>query len=109
MECIYTSEKDVKYLKDLYSKCDKQKMILLVVESIEGYKFGIFIQEFALVEKCDSKYYYSNYNNENFVFRLNDIKIYKPSFSESLFDKVHYGYGHINIKKMEYWLMKNFL
>ena len=52
---IYNSQKDGRYLKDLYSKCDKKKMILLVFESEEGIKFGGFIQDFIVSEKEGTK------------------------------------------------------
>ena len=50
---IYNSNNDGRYLKNLYEKCDKKQLILLVFESEEGYKFGGFIQEFVVLEPYD--------------------------------------------------------
>ena len=77
---IYNSNNDGRYLKNLYEKCDK-KMILLVYESDEGFKFGGFIQEFDVSE---SRIYYrleKNYNNEDFIFSLDDMKVYNAIYN----------------------------
>jgi len=82
---IYSSNRDGKYLKDLYAKCDKRKMILIIIENIDGIKFGIFIQEFTTLAKEDysRKILFSHflYNNEDFIFSLNDMKIYNANFN----------------------------
>ncbi len=85
---IYNSNNDGRYLKNLYEKCDK-KMILLVYESDEGFKFGGFIQEFDVSE---SRIYYrleKNYNNEDFIFSLDDMKVYNAIYNNDLNIKYH--------------------
>ena len=85
---IYNSKIDGRYLKNLYEKCDKEKMILLVYESDEGFKFGGFIQEFV-TQDC----YYCrtdhNYNNEDFIFSLDDMKVYNAIYNNNQDKKFH--------------------
>ena len=96
---IYNSNNDGRYLKNLYEKCDK-KMILLVYESDEGFKFGGFIQEFDVSE---SRIYYrleKNYNNEDFIFSLDDMKVYNAIYNNDFYRYRHY---HLRIDKDKFY------
>ena len=95
---IYSSNRDGKYLKDLYAKVDKQKMILIIIENIDGIKFGIFIQEFITLEPEDRSrqedFAHFLYNNEDFIFSLNDMKIYNAHFHQDCKHPNCFDYGH---------------
>jgi len=96
---IYTSEKDGIYLKDLYTKCDGQKMILLAVENIAGYKFGGFIQDFKIED--ENAYCIDLYgdNNEDFIFSIDNNRIYNSIYTYNLKDTHKSNNAHININK----------
>lgn len=104
---IYSSNRDGKYLKDLYAKVDKQKMILIIIENIDGIKFGIFIQEFATTDrkKFPLWFDYFLYNNEDFIFSLNDMKIYNANFHYEMSDP-HFGFdfGHYVALSDEFYI-----
>ena len=74
-------------------------MILIIIENIDGIKFGIFIQEFITLEPEDRSrqedFAHFLYNNEDFIFSLNDMKIYNAHFHYEMRDP-HYGFkvGH---------------
>ena len=72
-------------------------MILIIIENIDGIKFGIFIQEFATTDRKNFRLWfdYFLYNNEDFIFSLNDMKIYNAHFHYEMRDP-HYGFkvGH---------------
>ena len=96
---IYSSNRDGKYLKDFYAKVDKQKMILIIIENIDGIKFGIFIQEFTTLAKEDRsrKFLFSHflYNTEDFIFSLDDMKIYNAHFHHEMSDPSDgFDFGH---------------
>lgn len=92
---IYNSSNDGRYLKNLYEKCDKKQLILLVFESEEGYKFGGFIQEFVVLEPYDYDITEHNYNNEDFIFSLDNMKIYNAVYNYD----IHRPHGHLRIFK----------
>ena len=79
---IYNSNNDGRYIKDLYEKCDRKKMILLVYESDEGFKFGGFIQEFVVLEEYNKFRTEHNNNNEDFIFSLDDMKVYNAVYND---------------------------
>ena len=73
----------------MYEKCDKKQLILLVFESEEGYKFGGFIQEFVVLEPYDYDITEHNYNNEDFIFSLDDMKVYNAIYNNDEDKKFH--------------------
>ena len=99
LERIYTSEKDGKFLEDLYKKCDKQKMILLVIENMAGYKFGGFIQEFIVNDENKDYIDHFNQNNEDFIFSIDNNRIYNPTFFYDVSSPPKNNDGHLNIYK----------
>ena len=96
---IYNSQKDGRCLKDLYSKCDKKKMIFLVFESEEGIKFGGFIQDFTVGYSKETKINEHNYNNEDFVFSLDKMQVYNAIYNYDFKEYYYYSSGHLFIEK----------
>ena len=94
---IYNSNKNGRYIKDLYEKCDKKKMILLVYESDEGLKFGGFIQEFVVSEEYNYFRTEHNNNNEDFIFSLDDMKVYNAIYNDRKI--ASQNLGHLGIFK----------
>ena len=83
---LYNSDRDGRYLKDIYKKCNNKKMILLLMEDSNGKKFGGFIQHFLVKPpetEMKESYYINHYcnNNEDFVFSLEDMKVYNPIYN----------------------------
>ena len=72
-------------------------MILLVYESDEGLKFGGFIQEFVVSEEYNYFRTEHNNNNEDFIFSLDDMKVYNAIYNDRKI--ASQNLGHLGIFK----------
>ena len=74
-------------------------MILLVFESEEGVKFGGFIQDFIVLESDTIEINEHNYNNEDFLFSLDKMKVYNAIYNYDFKEHYYYSNGHLFINK----------